>query len=167
MSGLVQSKLPLVLFSGYSCFFPPHLNRLTIHWHSWAFCVQHMVRKLTLNPTDIFTVWWSRGVWRPVVHVACKFSLCHYDLPQLSICRLDHRYSKIGHCRLSKLPDNYRQKKECNPPKWYWTTVGMERQVVHQETKIFQYCTCHAGRVTYNFHLSCKHMHLSFKSVCN
>ena len=24
-----------------------------------------------------------------------------------------------------------------------------------------------AGRVTYNFHLSCKHMHLSFKSVCN
>ena len=34
-------------------------------------------------------------------------------------------------------------------------------------TKIFQYCTCPAGRVTYNFHLSCKHMHLSFKSVCN
>ena len=36
-----------------------------------------------------------------------------------------------------------------------------------QGTKIFQYCTCPAGRVTYNFHLSCKHMHLSFKSVCN
>ena len=38
-----------------------------------------------------------------------------------------------------------------------------------QGTKIFQYCTnvtCPAGRVTYNFHLSCKHMHLSFKSVC-
>ena len=34
-------------------------------------------------------------------------------------------------------------------------------------TKIFQYCTCPAGRVTYNFHSSCKHMHLSFKSVCN
>ena len=34
-------------------------------------------------------------------------------------------------------------------------------------TKIFQYCTCPAGPVTYNFHLSCKHMHLSFKSVCN
>ena len=36
-----------------------------------------------------------------------------------------------------------------------------------QGTKIFQYCTCPAGRVTCNFHLSCKHMHLSFKSVCN
>ena len=36
-----------------------------------------------------------------------------------------------------------------------------------QGTKIFQYCTCPAGRVTYNFHLSCKHLHLSFKSVCN
>ena len=36
-----------------------------------------------------------------------------------------------------------------------------------QGTKIFQYCTCPAGRVTNNFHSSCKHMHLSFKSVCN
>ena len=36
-----------------------------------------------------------------------------------------------------------------------------------QGTKIFQYCTCPAGRVTYNFHLSFKHMHLSLKSVCN
>ena len=36
-----------------------------------------------------------------------------------------------------------------------------------QGTKIFQYCTCPAGWVTYNFHLSCKHMHLSFKSLCN
>ena len=36
-----------------------------------------------------------------------------------------------------------------------------------QGTKIFQYCTCPTGRVTYNFHLSCKHMHLSFKSICN
>ena len=36
-----------------------------------------------------------------------------------------------------------------------------------QGTNIFQYCTCPAGRVTYNFHSSCKHMHLSFKSVCN
>ena len=24
-----------------------------------------------------------------------------------------------------------------------------------------------SGQVTYNIHLSCKHMHLSFKSVCN
>ena len=36
-----------------------------------------------------------------------------------------------------------------------------------QGTKIFQYCTCPAGQVTYNFHFSCKHMHLSFKSICN
>ena len=36
-----------------------------------------------------------------------------------------------------------------------------------QGTKIFQYCTCPVGRVTSSFHSSCKHMHLSFKSVCN
>ena len=28
------------------------------------------------------------------------------------------------------------------------------------------YYTCPTG-VTYNFHLFCKHMHLSFKSICN
>ena len=39
---------------------------------------------------------------------------------------------------------------------------------IQQGTKIFQYCTCPAGRVTYNFHLSCKRiMHLSFESICN
>ena len=39
----------------------------------------------------------------------------------------------------------------------------------HTGDKNIQYCTCPAGRVTYNFHSSCKHnvMHLSFKSVCN
>ena len=36
-----------------------------------------------------------------------------------------------------------------------------------QGTKIFQYCTCPAGQVTYNFRLSCKHLHLCFKSICN
>ena len=36
-----------------------------------------------------------------------------------------------------------------------------------QGTKIFQYCICPAGWMTYYFHVSCKHMHLSFKSVCN
>ena len=36
-----------------------------------------------------------------------------------------------------------------------------------QGTKIFKYCTYPAGRVTYNFHMSCIHMHMSFKSVCN
>ena len=36
-----------------------------------------------------------------------------------------------------------------------------------QGTKIFKNCTCPAGRVTCNFHSSCKHMHLSFKSRCN
>ena len=41
------------------------------------------------------------------------------------------------------------------------------RENTFQGTKIFQYCTCPAGRVTYNFHSSCKHMHLSFKNVCN
>ena len=36
-----------------------------------------------------------------------------------------------------------------------------------QRTKIFRYCTGPAGRVTYNFHSSCKHIYMSFKSVCN
>ena len=36
-----------------------------------------------------------------------------------------------------------------------------------QGTKIFQYYTSPVGPVTYNFHSSCKHMHLPFKSVCN
>ena len=39
--------------------------------------------------------------------------------------------------------------------------------IYQQGTNIFQYCTCLAGPVTYNFHLSCRYMHLSFKSVCN
>ena len=32
-----------------------------------------------------------------------------------------------------------------------------------QRTNCFKYCTCPAGRVTYNFHSPCKHMHLSLK----
>ena len=39
--------------------------------------------------------------------------------------------------------------------------------LVKPGTKTFQYCTGPSGRVTYNFHSSCKHIHLSFKSVCN
>ena len=35
-----------------------------------------------------------------------------------------------------------------------------------QGTKIFQYSSCPAGRVTYNFHSPCKHMHSSFKTIC-
>ena len=37
----------------------------------------------------------------------------------------------------------------------------------NQGTKIFKYCTCPAGRVTYNFHSFRKQLHLSFKSICN
>ena len=44
---------------------------------------------------------------------------------------------------------------------------GEAKAVMIQGTKIFKNCTCPAGRVTYNFHSSCKHMYLSFKSVCN
>ena len=53
-------------------------------------------------------------------------------------------------------------------PRWNTTEcVAFIRVNTIQGTKIFQYCTGPAGRVTYNFHSSCKHMHLSFKSVCN
>ena len=50
-----------------------------------------------------------------------------------------------------------------------WRSLYFTMCTVCQGTKIFQYCTCIAGRVTYNFHSSCKHNHmnLSFKSVCN
>ena len=41
------------------------------------------------------------------------------------------------------------------------------KRKLYQGTKFFQYCTCPAGRVTYNFHSYCKQMHLSFKTVCN
>ena len=45
-----------------------------------------------------------------------------------------------------------------------WTST---KQRIKQGTKIFQYCSCPAGQVTYNIHSSWKHMHLSFKSTCN
>ena len=48
--------------------------------------------------------------------------------------------------------------------------VGVDRPIKApsmQGIKIFQYCTRPAGRVTYNFHSSCIHMHSSLKIVCN
>ena len=45
--------------------------------------------------------------------------------------------------------------------------AGFNKNNIYQGTKIFQYSTWPAERVTYNFHWSCKHKHLmSFKSVC-
>ena len=38
---------------------------------------------------------------------------------------------------------------------------------IGQGTKIFKYCTYLAGPMTYNFHSSCKDIHLSFNSICN
>ena len=49
--------------------------------------------------------------------------------------------------------------------KFWW--IQLIRIYTVQGTKIFQYCTCPAGQVTYNIHSSCKHMHLSLKSICN
>ena len=37
--------------------------------------------------------------------------------------------------------------------------------ICYSGDKIFKYCTCPAGRVTYNFHSSCKRMHMSLKYV--
>ena len=46
--------------------------------------------------------------------------------------------------------------------------IGLsEHSELVQGTNIFQYCTCPAGRVTYKFHSSSKHMYLSFKSLYN
>ena len=50
---------------------------------------------------------------------------------------------------------------------FYYLGIKVDNANKKQGTKIFRYYTCPAGRVTYNFHSSCKHMHLSFKSVCN
>ena len=49
----------------------------------------------------------------------------------------------------------------------HWFFQIMMAQVWQQGTKIFQYCTRPARRVTYNFHSSCKHMNSSLKIVCN
>ena len=50
---------------------------------------------------------------------------------------------------------------------WYLEHADPLLKVGSQGTKIFQFCTCPAGRATYNFHSSCKHMHSSLKIVCN
>ena len=42
-----------------------------------------------------------------------------------------------------------------------------KHQSAYRGQKYLKKCTCPAGRLTYNFHSSCKHMHMSFKSVCN
>ena len=49
-----------------------------------------------------------------------------------------------------------------------WRTwTSLTKVIFVQRTKYFNIGTCPARQVTYNFHSSCKHMHLSFKSVCN
>ena len=47
-----------------------------------------------------------------------------------------------------------------------WCINGLNVDLL-QGTKISQNCTCPAGQVTYNLQSSCKHMLLSFESVCN
>ena len=51
------------------------------------------------------------------------------------------------------------------PFSFWWNFLCM--LIEYQGTKIFQYCTCPAGQVTYNFNTPCQHMHLSFKSISN
>ena len=41
----------------------------------------------------------------------------------------------------------------------------MPIEISHSREQKIQYCTCPAGQLTYNFHSSCKHMHLSFKRM--
>ena len=48
----------------------------------------------------------------------------------------------------------FKAKKQAKLPSIQRVKVSIQR------TKIFKYCTCPAGRVTYNFHSSCKHMHV-------
>ena len=63
----------------------------------------------------------------------------------------------------SKLGEIGKQEKESIN----YVADGMEKSIPQdyhlQGTKLFQYCTCPAGQMTYNFHLSCKHMNLSLK----
>ena len=47
------------------------------------------------------------------------------------------------------------------------SVTEISRKCSIQGTKIFQYCTRPAGRVINNFHSSCKHMYLPFKSLYN
>ena len=46
--------------------------------------------------------------------------------------------------------------------------LSISRDIDVQGTKLFKYCTCPEGRVTYNFTCPANTiMHLSFKSICN
>ena len=67
-----------------------------------------------------------------------------------------------------------------NANSWSWYSLHIVHKVTSiqtkfekkkltiEGTKIFQYCTCPAGQVTYNFHLSCKHIHRPLKRLlCN
>ena len=69
----------------------------------------------------------------------------------------------------AKVKTNFRDRNTLNFDLWTLKIQNgqLPSYCINQGTKIFQYCTFIAGRVTYNFHSSCKHMHLSFKSVCN
>ena len=49
-----------------------------------------------------------------------------------------------------------------NPEFRQFSCINCPINSASQGTKIFQYCTCTAGWVTYNFRSSCKHMHLFF-----
>ena len=81
--------------------------------------------------------------------------------------------AKLGTSNLG----NKTVKTEQNSEQVYLYSIGlMRRQLIKkvtctvqslQGTNIFQYCTSPARRGTYNIHSSCKHMYLSFKSVCN
>ena len=49
-------------------------------------------------------------------------------------------------------------------PSMFFCVFTKNTDYYTEETKIFHYCTCPAGHVTYNFHSSYKHMNLSFNS---
>ena len=49
-----------------------------------------------------------------------------------------------------------------------YTKNGSRKRLTKRgDKKKIKYYTCPVGQVTYNFHLSFKHVLLSFKSVCN
>ena len=94
------------------------------------------------------------------------FSLCHYDLPQLSICRLDHRYNKIGHCRLA-----IRQlftKIRVQPSKmiellWAWEY----RWYIRRQNLSILHLSCRTSDLQFSLVLQTHALVLSFTIVCN
>ena len=153
----------------------------SLYWEVWAwYCV--LVRPTGVKLLDFFCS--SIHLYVLLSPYLCYISFVYIDLYVLG----DDKSNKLGIFNANQTYmclDSHQNQgyiKHVEALQWFfcWLVQGsvsfvdpfcylcfMFVFVILQGTKIFKYCTCPAGRVTYNFHSSCKHMHMSIKSVCN